>query len=379
MTKPATVAIVQRRLTHYRLPLFEQMRSRLQATGVRLRLLHGEGTPAEASKHDAGALDWAERLPTHYGPGGLCWQPFAQRTRGCDLVIVTQENKLLNNLPPLLNPWRRQRLAFWGHGANLQSGNPHGLAERFKRWTTRRVDWWFAYTELSAELVRRTGFDPARITVLNNSIDTGALAAQVAQARDEGRAALRARLGVGDGPLGLFIGSLYPDKRLPFLLDAARALRERLPGFELAVAGAGPLADLVRAAATPGSGVRYLGPVKGQAKADWLVAADLMLNPGLVGLGILDAFVAGLPMVTTDCGLHSPEIAYLEDGRNGLMTPDDAAAYVAGCAALLADAPRLQAVRAAAEASGSRYSVEAMAQRYCDGIAAALASTGRQR
>ena len=41
------VAIVQRRLPHYRVPLFEQLRERLQADGIRLRLLHGEPTEAE--------------------------------------------------------------------------------------------------------------------------------------------------------------------------------------------------------------------------------------------------------------------------------------------------------------------------------------------
>lgn len=379
MTELATVAIVQRRLTHYRLPLFEQMRARLQASKVRLRLLHGVGTAAEASKQDAGSLDWAETLPTYYGPGGTCWQPFAERTRGCDLVVITQENKLLNNLPPLLNPWRRQRLAFWGHGANLQSGNPDGMAERFKRWTTTRVDWWFAYTELSAALVRQAGFDETRITVLNNSIDTDALAEQVAQARSQGRAALRARLGVGEGPLGLFIGSLYPDKRLPFLLDAARALRDRLPGFELVIAGSGPQASLVQAAATPGSGLRYLGPVKGQAKADWLVAADLMLNPGAVGLAILDAFVAGLPVVTTDCRLHGPEIAYLDSGRNGLMTVNDPNSYVEACHQLLLQATALAAMGRVSAASASRYSVQAMAAKFASGIETCLSTAARER
>ena len=65
--------------------------------------------------------------------------------------MMRAENKLIQNHLLLLGP-RRFRLAFWGHGANLQSDNPHGLKERFKRWTTNRVDWWFAYTQMSADL-----------------------------------------------------------------------------------------------------------------------------------------------------------------------------------------------------------------------------------
>lgn len=370
-----SVAIVQRRLTHYRVPLFELMREQLADEGVTLRVLHGEGTPEEASKRDAGTLPWAEHLPTRYLAGRrVCWQPFWSRVSGCDLVVVTQENKLLHNLLPLLNPWRRTPLAFWGHGGNLQSASPGGPAEVFKRWTTRRVDWWFAYTELSARLVRETGFDAARMTVLNNSIDTAALRADVQRARAEPRDALRQRLGLGAGPVGLFIGSLYPEKRLPFLLQAAQALHQRLPGFQLAIAGAGPEADWVREMAAQHAFIRALGPLRDQAKAEWLAAADMMLNPGLVGLGILDAFIAGLPLVTTDCGLHSPEIAYLDAGVNGLMTADSLDAFVGACVELLADPRGLQGLRDAAVASAARYSVQNMAERFSKGISLCLAS-----
>ena len=156
-----TVAIVQRRMTHYRLPLFERMRAELLARGIRLRVLHGEPTLAEASKDDRGTLDWAEHLPTRYFAGGrILWQPFMGRVHDADLVILPQENKHLHNLPALFNPWRHRRLAFWGHGRNMQSDNPDSLLERLKRHSVCRVDWWFAYTEISAACVRDAGFRP---------------------------------------------------------------------------------------------------------------------------------------------------------------------------------------------------------------------------
>lgn len=370
-----TVAIVQRRLTHYRLPLFTELRRLLDERGIALRLLHGDPTAAEGLKNDSGQLDWAEHLPTRYFAGGrLLWQPFAHRVRGCDLVIVAQENKHLNNLPPLLNPWRRQKLAFWGHGRNMQADDPHSLGERFKRWTARRVDWWFAYTEMSAGFVREAGFPAEHITVLNNSIDTGALRAAVARAEQTPRPELRHALGLGDGPMGVFIGSLYADKRLGFLIDAALQLQQRIPGFQLAIGGDGPERERIRQAVARHPGLHWLGPVGGERKAQLLAAADIMLNPGLVGLGILDAFVAGLPMLTTDCGLHSPEIAYLDSGANGLMVADDLAQYVAAAQSLLQDAPRLAAMTRASRDSSQRYSVEAMARRFSDGIQACLRS-----
>ena len=365
-----SVSIVQRRLTHYRLPLFERMRSSLQAEGVHLRLLHGQPTASERSKHDEGQLPWAEPLATRYWlDGDLCWQPFLRQTAGSDLVIVTQENKLVNNLLALARPWRAGQLAFWGHGRNLQAQKPDGALEHFKRWTSPRVDWWFAYTELSARLVREDGVPASRITVLNNSIDTTDLRRAIALARQTPRAALRASLGLPpDGPLAVFVGSLYADKRIPWLLRAADAIQARLPGFQMVIAGEGPDKALVDAAAARTPHLHALGGVRGARKAQLLAAADLMLNPGLVGLGILDALVAGLPMLTTDCGLHSPEIAYLQSGDNGLMTADDLASYVAAVVQLLQDPVQALRLQAGALRAGELYSIEHMADRFCAGI-----------
>ena len=97
-----------------------------------------------------------------------------------------------------------------------------------------------------------------------------------------------------------------------------------------------------------------------------------MLNPGLVGLGILDAFVCGVPMLSTDCGIHSPEIAYLENGVNGVMTADDLSAYVWASVNLLRDTQALGALRTGCVASAQEYTVENMARRFADGVTGCL-------
>ena len=373
------VVIVQRRLTNYRVPLFGLMRERLAEHGVRLRVLHGVATTEELLREDTGVLEWAEHLPTRYfAAGQVCWQPFMQLARGSDLIIVTQENKLIHNLPLLLMPARRERVAFWGHGRNLQSESFEGLRESFKRWTTGRVDWWFAYTKLSASIVEAAGFPQERITVLDNSIDTTELLRDVAEARSRSTlAALRASFGLEDAPTGLFVGSLYGSKRLPFLLEAAEELGRRVPGLQLAIAGAGPEEALVRAAASRNPRIRFLGRVGGRRKAELLACADVLMNPGLVGLGILDAFAAGLPLVTTDCQLHSPEICYLQDGVNSFVTADRLTDFAATCETLLRDLPLRQRVGRQALHSASHYSLENMAQRFSNGVVSCLEHSAR--
>lgn len=370
MTK---VCIIQRRLTHYRVPLFSALREALAERGIQLELLVGRGTPAEERKHDVGELSWTQSIPTHYLAGGrLCWQPVKRHLAGADLVIVTQENKLLQNHLLMLQP-RRFKLAFWGHGANLQSDNRNGLKERFKRWTTNRVDWWFAYTQMSADLVASAGFPGSRITVLNNAVDTSELQRQWQSVTPEETQALRESLGFGAGPVGVFVGSLYADKRLDFLFAAAEAIRRQVPDFHFLIVGEGPERDKVQAWCAANPWARWVGARFDREKAAYVSVAQVMLNPGLVGLGILDSFVCDVPMLTTDCGIHSPEIAYLENGINGVMTLDDLDAYVEASVHLLHDAQALASLRVGCATSAHEFTVENMACRFAKGVSDAVA------
>lgn len=367
------VTIVQRRLTHYRVPLFEMLRKNLKERAIRLRVLHGSAHPSEASKNDTGLLDWAEFVPTRYLLGGqICWQDFTPLTRESHLVIVTQENKLLNNHLHLIMP-RRSRLAFWGHGGNLQAGNPRSLRERFKSWTTNKVDWWYAYTDVSAALVAATGFPTNRITVLNNAVDTTHMRRWIEEIGEEEQRVLRHGLGIeAAAPIGVFVGSLYADKRLDFLFTATERIWLELPAFHLLIIGDGPERDRMKSWCRAHSRAHWLGARFNREKMAYVSAAQVMLNPGLVGLGILDSFVSEVPMITTDCRVHSPEIAYLCDGVNGIITGNDVDAYSAAVVSLLRNQAQHRLLREGCRAGAEEYTLKNMVHRFTEGIANCL-------
>lgn len=372
-----SVVIIQRRLTDYRVPLFERLRTILHEDGIELRLLYGDPAPSELAKLDGADIPWGEKLPTRYYLGkNICWQPFFSQVRGADLVIVSQENKLIWNLWPLFGP-RRYRLAFWGHGANMQASSWSWLQENFKDLTATRVDWWFAYTGLSKAMVARLGFPAEKITNVENSVDTSALQADFDAVGAPELEELKAALDLGDGPVGLFIGSLYPEKRLDFLLEAGKQLVQRFPDFRLVVVGDGPSRDMLDAATLDHAWLRCVGRKDGRDKARLMKLASVIMNPGLVGLGLLDALVAGVPLVTTDCGLHSPEIDYLRHGENGFITANSLQDYVQTVEKVLSNAANMNRpldyhagqYRAAFD---YHYTIENMAAHFRDGILRAL-------
>ena len=98
-----------------------------------------------------------------------------------------------------------------------------------------------------------------------------------------------------------------------------------------------------------------------------------MLNPGLVGLGILDSFTCEIPMVTTDCCLHSPEIAYLTSGTNGVMTDNTLEAYTQACVRLLQQPATLAKLKLGCAQSATEFTIENMASHFADGVLGCLA------
>jgi hypothetical protein len=103
------------------------------------------------------------------------------------------------------------------------------------------------------------------------------------------------------------------------------------------------------------------------------------LNPGLVGLGVLDAFAMRLPVITCDLPYHSPEIEYLEHENNGLVLATDTSPELFGAevTSLLLDRHRLRRLTSGAIQSAQRFSVEAMAERFANGVEMALSAAPR--
>jgi glycosyltransferase involved in cell wall biosynthesis len=371
----AEIVFLTRVLAHYRVPFHEAVRSRLAESGIRYRLLYGQPRPEEAKKGDTATIDWAEPVTNLYlGPRSrLVWQPVLGQVAHADLVVIGQENSLLANY--VLQLWRGfggPRLAFFGHGRNFQAAKPMGSAERFKRLWIRHVDWWFAYTQRSAEVVAGAGFSRERITVFNNAIDSSAITQEIASLDPKQQLLLREELLAGSQNIGVYVGGLYAEKRLAFLIDAARLIRAQVPDFHLIVVGGGPDAGLIEAAARELPWVHYVGPKFGREKTSLASVARVFLMPGLVGLGVLDSFAYGIPMVTTDIPYHSPEAGYLVDGVNGLVTKDDAGAYASAAIRVLSDDAFRAKLKDGAVAAASVYTIEAMGDRFVAGLHCAL-------
>ena len=367
------VVVLQYRLLHYRVRLFELLRQRCAERDIELHLVHGQPTQGEIGKRDTGRIDWADVVTNRYlhiGGKDVLWQPFPRQHHDAGLVVTMQENRLLSNYP-LLFGWRggRMRVAYWGHGRNFQSARPHGLRERWKRLLVDRVDWWFAYTERTRDILLADGYPDERITVLDNAIDNEEMERDLAAVTPEQLRALTRNISAAEGaPVALFCGSLYPDKKLDYMIAAADVVHAAIPELRFVVIGDGPSAGTIREAAGSRPWLKWTGALTGAAKAGWFKRADVVMNPGAVGLHVLDSFCAGAPMITTSEAKHGPELAYIADGVNGLIVSGDATAYANAVIALLRDRPRLDALRRQALKDAGRYTLDNMVDHFAAGM-----------
>jgi glycosyltransferase involved in cell wall biosynthesis len=379
---PKKVLIVQQVFKQYRLAFFQQLAEQLTTDGIELTLCFSAPQASELSKADnilSPPAAYAKLIPSKtFGP--LVWQSVPELA-SFDLVIVEQANRhLLNYLLLLQRRWKKApKVIFWGHGFNHQAvpGFWSRLKQHFKKWQLGLADGFFAYTQQVGAYAIQQGIAAERITVLNNSIDTTAFCESVQRLRQQQAVRTKAR------PTLIFCGALYPDKLIALVLQTAKQLAAQQCIEKLIVLGDGPDKSLIAAALKTQNEhpqqprwIDYRGACFGEDKAAAYAEADLVLNPGLVGLAILDAFAAGLPLVTTHFPGHSPEISYLVHGYNGLMV--DAQHLALELQQLLRNPHQLQLLADGAANSSAKYHLEAMVEAFAGGVRQTMAQSNEK-
>jgi len=371
------VVIAQYRLLHYRVELFEILHRLCAEEGITLHLIHGNPSNRELARKDVGSISWSTPVRNWFlnlKNIDVLWQETPRRLKSADLFIVMQENRIISNYFLILSRFfQGKKVAYWGHGINFQSKSPHGLRERWKKFWLTKVSWWFSYTDLTTGLLEGAGYPKSNISTLNNAVNTQLLKSQVDAVSDEVVTGLRNELGISEkSKVAVFCGSIYPDKKPELLVSASDLVRKSVDDYHLIVIGDGPSAQLLHDAAKTRPWLHMVGVQKSSEKAAYYRLADIMLNPGLLGLHILDAFCLGMPILSTKNALHSPEISYLVNGENGLLTDDTPESFSEPIIKLFSDHGFYEKISSNALLSSEKYSVETMAANFMDGIKACL-------
>ncbi len=204
------------------------------------------------------------------------------------------------------------------------------VEKRVERWVFRRAALVLADRGFYAEVALRNGAAPEKVA-------TTRVLADPAFARARPNPGVRERLGLGSGPLLVYVGRLDPDKLAMDLVECLALVRQRFPSARLACAGSGPLEQAMRergAALGVADGLRLLGPLALGDLAELLASCDAVVA-GHMGYTLVEAGLAGTPIATYDYDFHG-EI--LEHGVSGLLVPlRDVPALAEAVCSVLAD------------------------------------------
>jgi L-malate glycosyltransferase len=366
------VLIIEAQIKQYRLPFYQQLADTLRDADIELRVGYSDPPPSETGKEDTCDLprDYGMKVRGHWLlQNKLVLQPLLRAAMTADLVVVDQGNRfLLNHLLLALSRAGLRRIAFWGVGRNRQ-GDQLRLSEWYRRKTLNWVSWWFAYTKGTARYLVASGVPSSKITAVDNAVDTSEIREYVRHLSVEDRAALRGRLGISlSAPVGIFCGALDKIKSIPFLFESCKMIQGRIPDFHLIVVGGGPEQSSVRASVQGTPWIHLMGPRFGKEKSELIAISDALLMPGAVGLVILDAFAGGLPLLSTRLNIHGPEIEYLEEETNGLISEPNVQAFAEMATSILRDRDALDRLKVGARESGAKYTVENMVANFKQGI-----------
>jgi glycosyltransferase involved in cell wall biosynthesis len=368
---PKRVLIVKSALEAYRLPFFNGLQERLAQDEVELRVA------VPRHRCEAYQADWlvpVEGGDLHFLGKTLSWQGIRRSARGADLIIMQQCAREMSNYWLL---WSRKaqgyRLALWGHGTDFQRSFTTPVARFIKRRMFQDVDYWFAYTPGVAKIVEKQGYPRERICTVFNSVNTAGEANRHRAVSEESKEALREEFGMKTGAkLVSYCGALYREKRLGFLIEACKIVRNKGVDLHLAVIGDGADRTRLEGQYQVDKWIHFVGPAHAKRKAALLASSECMTIPGVIGLAIVDSFAHECPLVTTSTSGHGPEIEYLENGINGLMVDEKIDVYAQSLIRLLTDQELQDNLREGCRAAAKEITMENMIQRFASGILMAM-------
>ena len=360
------VCIQQPYLPAYRVPLFSELKKRLDSTGIGLDLVVGSPLGNQAARGDARHLPWAEVNETRaisIGKRSLVSVRLPRRASEYDLLVLDQALSNVQVWRSLVGSFGdRPLVALWGHGKIL-TRHASRIEQGLLRWVTNKADWFFAYTPgVVAELCSQ-GFPSERVTTMRNSTDTTALRTALEVVRRDQRELAANEVNA------LYIGGLDPAKGVELLLEAAAEVARNVPGFRLHLVGNGVESSILEEWGRDSSWLEYHGAVHDPIeKARIAAECGYMVLPGRVGLAVVDAFGLGLPVIATRGAGSAPEYEYLVDGRNAIITGRTWNELAAAMLEIGRNAELRNQLRHGACVSGSELSIEEMASEIEGGI-----------
>lgn len=220
----------------------------------------------------------------------------------------------------LLARLRGKRVLMWSHGFRRWD---KGLRGFLRRRFYRRAHGMLLYGNFARKMMIEMGFDPKRLYVVHNSLDYDAQSQLRESVPPETSDAIRSRFfSQPKLPLLVFVGRLTLAKKLHMILGAMEMLTQNGKLVNTLFIGDGParedLEQMVRQKGLEQRVAFYGACYEENELAPMIMASDVCVSPGFVGLTAMHSLAYGTPVITHDCpDNQSPEFEAVVEGKSG--------------------------------------------------------------
>ena len=333
------LAFVQLVTPSYKLPMFEGIRS-LQ--GVDLTLFVGDKPtptqPPNADLRNVPNVGVKNRIVGFLGLS-FVWQSLRKLLNPgeYDLVILPEGILYFSNYMVMLRCWwKKVPFGIYTHGYNYQRKKSRisYVLEKVRGFIHRRCSVLIVYSEEGAKhLTENNSILPARIFIAKNTLNIETIMKRVSTFTSKD--IIRCRLELGASPVDVllaYVGRIDSMKNPGWVVETVIRLRQKgLPARAIFIGDGKMLPSLVedvgRLAAQMRDAIRFVGQVPVEDVDLFLLSSDITVMPGMTGLAIVHSFAIGRPYITIKSTYHSPEVAYLKHGVNGLMADANMEAF----------------------------------------------------
>lgn len=225
-----------------------------------------------------------------------------------DVVLTYGETSYVKYSFLALHHSRKFKLIYWNIGAPASYTRHYGegglLYFAYTHYFQRKADAHVSYAEEGRRLHIKHGFKPDMLFVANNTVEVPLI--EKVRQRDS----------------IMFIGTLYPQKGLPILLEAYKQAYEKNPDIlPLKIVGDGILKEDINKwilINNLGKKIFMLGALyTSEEKKSVFERAYACISPNQAGLAVLESMGYGVPFITSKDAITGGE-AFNIDGKNGL-------------------------------------------------------------
>lgn len=334
--KKIKVAVSQRIIPHYRVPVFKELASRKD---IDLTVFYGKGYSTGSQVNGKELAGFKSVLLSTiflsykgvYGSKQLrVWHPFLffQLVKGrFDVVIVEPSTNFYNDIFIFIYCKLFRKKFIWHESGSV----PKEQRPRFRRLIDpvisqfiKGADAFLTYTSYADEsLIRDFNINPAMIFRAQNTVDTSNVGFEIQKYASEVDST-RERLGLTDYKVCLYIGGIEIRKKIINLIKATSKLNaDGIPAKTLIVGDGPDIDELVHSMSEEEKSLTVFAGKHVIDATLYVLLSDVVVLPSAGGLSVVQALACGKPFVGSEEIEHGGIKDYVTHGENGFLVKED--------------------------------------------------------